>query len=163
VGSESAKVNNVNVQNSVKKQGTLSLKLHEYAGLLAGSTVLVAEDNLINQQVVCEFLKLSDINVGVAKTGLEVLALLERHTYDAILMDVNMPEMGGLEATTEIRSKEIYANLPIIALTAGVTSEEQQKCLDIGMNYFIRKPVNPEELIRVLCQAIHPNSSEFNG
>ncbi len=161
VGSESAKVNNATVQHSVKKQGTLSLKLHEYAGLLAGSTVLVAEDNLINQQVVCEFLKLTKINVDVAQTGLEVLALLEQHTYDAILMDVNMPEMGGLEATTKIRSKEIYANLPIIALTAGVTSEEQQKCLDIGMNYFIRKPVNPEELIRVLCQAIHPNSTEI--
>ena len=71
--------------------------------------------------------------------------------------------MGGLEATTKIRSKEIYANLPIIALTAGVTREEQQKCLDVGMNQFISKPVNPEELIRVLCQAIVTNSTEFNG
>ena len=161
VASEAQKENNAAQRSLKKQQGNLSLKLHNQAQLLAGSTVLVAEDNLINQQVVYEFLKLSAINVDVAKTGFEVLALLEKHTYDAILMDVNMPEMSGLEATREIRSKEIYANLPIIALTAGVTSEEQQKCLNVGMNYFISKPVNPEELIQVLCHWIHPNSSDL--
>jgi CheY-like chemotaxis protein len=115
---------------------------------------LLAEDNPGNQQVVTGFLDLAGVTVDIANNGIETLRLLGDHHYDAILMDVHMPEMGGVEATEQIRRKEQYAQLPIIALSAGVTSEEREQCLACGMNDFVAKPVNPDELIRVLLQWI---------
>ncbi len=128
----------------------LTVRLREYAQTISGTRILVAEDNIINQLVVKEFLKLSGITVDIANNGIEVLQWLEKNTYHAILMDVHMPEMGGIEATNMIRQQEKYAHLPIIALTAGVTTEEREHCLAGGMNDFVTKPINPEELIGVL-------------
>jgi CheY-like chemotaxis protein/nitrogen-specific signal transduction histidine kinase/HPt (histidine-containing phosphotransfer) domain-containing protein len=137
-----------------RKAGTLSADLRQRGEALSGRHILVAEDSVINQQVVKEFLKLSGVNVDIANNGKEALSRLEQKNYDAILMDIHMPEMGGVEATENIRRQAKYANLPIIALTAGVTQEERANCRDCGMNDFVAKPINPEELISVLCHWI---------
>lgn len=123
---------------------------------LAGTKVLVAEDNLINQQVICEFLQLSGITVELAGNGKEALELLELGKFDAVLMDIQMPILDGIEATRLIRKRAEFTTLPIIALTAGVTKEEQEKCIAIGMNDFIAKPINPEKLMSTLLHWITP-------
>ena len=108
---------------------------------------------MINQQVVKEFLKLSGMDVAIANNGQEALDLLGKQEFDAILMDVHMPVMDGLEATRQIRSS-LGLQLPIIALTAGVTQEEQDICLGTGMNDFVATPVHPEALILALARWI---------
>jgi CheY-like chemotaxis protein/HPt (histidine-containing phosphotransfer) domain-containing protein len=137
------------------RAGKLSEKLRERGELLRGCRILVAEDNRINQMVVKEFLQLSHVTVDIANNGIEALKLLEQETYAAILMDAHMPEMGGIEATAIIRAQEKYAVLPIIALTAGVTEEERERCKASGMNDFVAKPINPEALISVLSHWVN--------
>jgi PAS domain S-box-containing protein len=146
---------------SENRAGKLSEKLLERGELLGGRRILVAEDNRINQLVVKEFLQLSKVIVDIANNGIEAINMLDRQTYSAILMDVHMPEMGGLEATEKIRQQAKYATLPIIALTAGVTQEERDKCKASGMNDFVTKPVNPEELFSVLCHWIDKSNVPF--
>ena len=124
--------------------------------LLLGKRVLVAEDNLINQQVVGEFLKLSGITVALANNGIEALELLEHDEFDAVLMDMHMPVLDGFEASKLIRSQVRFARLPIIALTAGVTKEEQDRCMATGMNDFIAKPINPQQLLSTLVHWLLP-------
>jgi PAS domain S-box-containing protein len=131
----------------------------DFGRLLAGARVLVAEDNLINQQVVREFLNLSGISVEIANNGKQALALLEHGVFDAVLMDVHMPEMDGFEATQSIRSQSRFAGLPVIALTAGVTQEERERCVTSGMNDFIAKPINPKKLMWTLLQWIKPSNA----
>lgn len=131
--------------------GDLAKDLGERGKVLSGSRILMAEDNRINQRVVEEFLKLSGVNVDIANNGQEAIELLSENSYDAILMDVHMPVLGGVEATERIRGNAKYSKLPIIALTAGVTQEEKNKCHASGMNDFVGKPVDPQELITVLC------------
>jgi CheY-like chemotaxis protein len=80
------------------------------------------------------------------------LELLKLNSYDAILMDVHMPEMDGLQATQAIREQSKYVDLPIIALTAGITIEEKEKCLSAGMNNLVEKPINPEVLLQTLSR-----------
>ena len=144
------------VSSSSPKRPHSCLIVSDKKQLLVGARVLVAEDNPINQQVVCEFLKLSGIIVKLAGNGKEALELLAQGEFDAILMDVHMPVLDGLEATQLIRSQLRYTDLPIIALTAGVTKEERDKCRAIGMNAFIAKPINPEKLISTLVHWIKP-------
>ena len=132
--------------------GSLGEIMRERGQTLAGAHILVVEDNRINQQVVKELLQLSGLVVSIANNGKEALLLLEKNSYDAVLMDVHMPEMGGEEATVHIRRDSRFNDLPVIALSAGVTKEERDKCLDCGMNDFAVKPIVPEELIDVLCR-----------
>jgi PAS domain S-box-containing protein len=139
-----------------RKSGS-AISIHEDFGkLLAGTRILAAEDNPINQQVVREFLNLSGIIVEVANNGKEAMALLEQRVFDAVLMDIHMPEMDGFEATKLIRSQARFAQLPVIALTAGVTKEERERCAASGMNDFIAKPINPKKLMWTLAQWIKP-------
>lgn len=135
-----------------RKAGALGNDLREQGQPLHGMRVLVVEDNLINQQVAKEFLKLSGMSVDVANNGVEALEHIRDNVYDAVLMDVHMPEMGGIEATEHIRKQPRFANLPIIALTAGVTEEEKASCLSCGMNDFVAKPIQPKALIETLIR-----------
>jgi signal transduction histidine kinase/HPt (histidine-containing phosphotransfer) domain-containing protein/ActR/RegA family two-component response regulator len=141
--------------------GELAKDLRGSGKMLKNARVLVVEDSRINQQVVKEFLQLSGVIVDIANNGKEALQLLEENIYDAVLMDVHMPEMGGVEATEEIRRQQKFSDLPVIALTAGVTKEERDNCFRCGMNDFLTKPINPEELIGVLCKWID-QSQEIN-
>jgi PAS domain S-box-containing protein len=129
----------------------------DFGKLLAGTRVLVAEDNVINQQVIREFLNLAGITVEIANNGKEaMMALLDNGVFDAVLMDMHMPEMDGFEATKRIRSQARFAELPVIALTAGVTKEERERCMASGANDFIAKPINPRKLMWTLVQWIKP-------
>lgn len=144
-----------------RKAGDLGKTLREQGGLLAGVRILVAEDNPVNQQVVREFLQLSGVVVEIAGNGREALDKLEKQTYGAVLMDVNMPVMGGVEATRILRTR--FPALPVIALTAGVTQQERDNCLACGMNDFVTKPINPQELISVLCSWVRPGTAAVNS
>lgn len=115
--------------------------------------ILLAEDNLVNQKVAIGILAKYGYRADVAADGVEVLAALDRQSYDLILMDVNMPTMDGLTATRLIRSSLPQPKQPyIIALTANGMREDQARCLSVGMNSYISKPIQVEELIAALEQ-----------
>ena len=117
---------------------------------MRGSKILLVEDNEVNQQFAKEILRLGGFEVGIAANGKEALAKLEKEVYNAVLMDVQMPVMGGLEAARLIRSDARFANLPIIAMTANVMKGAKEECLAAGMNDYVSKPIDSEGLFRVL-------------
>jgi signal transduction histidine kinase/CheY-like chemotaxis protein/HPt (histidine-containing phosphotransfer) domain-containing protein len=121
--------------------------------------ILLAEDNAINQQLALSFLERLGYRADVAANGLEVLMSLRRQPYDVVLMDVQMPEMDGLEATRRIRQDFAAEAQPrIIAMTANVMKEDRETCLAAGMEDYISKPVQVGELVAALskCQPRRP-------
>ncbi|MDJ0838425.1 MAG: response regulator [Acidobacteriota bacterium] len=115
------------------------------------SHVLLAEDNLINQKVAVKMLSKLGCRVTVAGDGQEALDLLPQGPFDLILMDCQMPELDGYETTVHIRrDREHWGDIPIIAMTANVIEGDKERCMAIGMDDYIRKPVSPETLREVL-------------
>ncbi|MGL5510445.1 MAG: response regulator, partial [Microcoleaceae cyanobacterium] len=116
--------------------------------------ILLAEDNLINQKVAVQFLGKMGYRADVAANGFEVLDALERHPYDVVLMDVQMPQMDGLEATRRICRHYQEKRPYIIAMTANAMQGDREKCLEAGMDDYITKPIRRDELIKALnnCQ-----------
>ncbi len=112
--------------------------------------ILLAEDNASSQKVALHMLKRQGYGADVAANGIEVIQALERQAYDLVLMDVRMPEMDGLEATRIIRQRWPDSSPNIIAITAHALEDDKKRCLDAGMDDYICKPVNAEELARVL-------------
>jgi two-component system, sensor histidine kinase and response regulator len=116
--------------------------------------ILLAEDNLVNQKVAMTMLAKMGHRVTLASTGLEAVAQWRESDFDLILMDVQMPEMSGLQATTRIREDEaIGVHVPIVAMTASAMSEDRDRCLAAGMDDFISKPVSYlviEQMIAVM-------------
>ncbi len=112
--------------------------------------VLVAEDNQINQKLIIRILNKLGYAPQLAETGREVLRLLEKEAIDVILMDVQMPEMGGLEATEIIRKNVLLKQPVIIAMTANAISEDKQVCLQAGMDGYLSKPLDIKVLIETL-------------
>lgn len=113
--------------------------------------ILVAEDNVVNQKVALLTLQRLGYDVHVVANGLEALRALEREPFDLILMDCQMPEMDGFEATTEIRRREgPTRHHPIIAMTASAMQGDRERCFVVGMDDYIAKPVQPEALDRIL-------------
>jgi signal transduction histidine kinase/ActR/RegA family two-component response regulator len=114
--------------------------------------ILLAEDNVVNQLVATRILEKHGHSVVKASNGEEVLARLSRETFDAILMDVQMPVMDGLMATQKIREREAAtsSHLPIIALTARAMQEDESICLDAGMDAYLSKPLQSDDLLRML-------------
>ena len=137
-------------------------KIKDNYAIFTEARVLLAEDNLINQQVASEFLSNLGISVTTALNGREVLALLEKDTFDAVLMDVHMPEMDGLEATRELRKNKNLATLPVIALTASVMADEREQAFTCGMNDFLEKPLDPEKLFATLKKYLQLQTIENN-
>lgn len=117
---------------------------------LSGMRVLLAEDNPVNQLVAVEILKRLGCEVVLASNGREAVEALESHEIDVVLMDVQMPEVDGLEATRTIRAKETDRRIPIIAQTAHAFAEDKIRCFDAGMDEHIAKPIRRSELLRVL-------------
>jgi CheY-like chemotaxis protein len=105
--------------------------------------ILLAEDNLVNQRVAMTMLGKMGHRITLATNGREALEQWRQSDFDLILMDVQMPEMTGLQATTQIRREEaVDAHVPIVAMTASAMSEERDRCLAAGMDDFISKPVS---------------------
>jgi signal transduction histidine kinase/CheY-like chemotaxis protein len=122
-----------------------------------GLRVLVAEDNLVNQRVVCAMLEKMGIAVELAHDGQEAVAKVAAERYDAVLMDCQMPVMDGFEATRRIRQLEsARGRVPVIALTANQFDEVRDECFAAGMDAHLRKPVLREDLIRVLSAYARP-------
>jgi signal transduction histidine kinase/ligand-binding sensor domain-containing protein/CheY-like chemotaxis protein len=117
-----------------------------------GLHILLAEDNLVNQQLARRLLERRGHSVTIANTGREALECLERASFDLILMDVQMPDMDGLEATVEIRQKErgTGAHIPIVALTARTMQEDRDRCIAAGMDAFVTKPIKAVEFLQVV-------------
>jgi PAS domain S-box-containing protein len=114
--------------------------------------VLVAEDNRINQKVVAGMLERHGHRVTLAGNGAAALAALECEPFDLVLMDVQMPEMDGFEATTALRRRETGTGrrLPVVAMTAHAMKGDRERCLAAGMDDYVSKPVHPSQLLRVL-------------
>jgi signal transduction histidine kinase/ActR/RegA family two-component response regulator len=111
--------------------------------------ILLAEDNPINRQLAVMILDKMGYVAGLAENGKEVLDQLQKEPFDLIFMDIQMPEMDGLEATRHIRSRSVHQPV-IIAMTANTTRKDRDDCLTEGMNDFLSKPVHLDELIRML-------------
>lgn len=120
-------------------------------------SVLLAEDNKINQKVIQVMLNKNNIHSTLAENGEEVLRKLAASRYDLILMDVRMPVLDGLETTKIIRSPDSgidQKQIPIIALTALAMPEDAAICLKAGMNRYLSKPVIPEKLIKAIAEVL---------
>jgi two-component system, sensor histidine kinase and response regulator len=153
------------LKNNLSEQRTVQEKLPSNFSVLYPMDILVAEDNLINQQVILHVLDKLGYEPEIAENGKEVLVKINLRFYDVILMDMQMPEMDGMEATKIIRETE--ANQPvIIALTANTMQGDQQVCLDAGMDDYVSKPIKLEELIEKLKKWSRPgigNSTAIAG
>ena len=125
---------------------------------IGGARVLVVEDNEINQQVAQEILEGFGLKVEIAANGKEAVDILQRRgdQFEAVLMDLQMPQMDGHEATRVIRSTLNRSSLPIIAMTAHALESERENCLKSGMNDYVSKPVDPDRLLAVLARWIKP-------
>ena len=123
---------------------------------LAGADILVVEDNELNQEVMRDRLELAGMRVRLAVNGEEALRAVAEALPDAVLMDCQMPVMDGFEATRRLRAQACSRHLPIIALTAGAMAEDREQSLAAGMNGFLTKPLNFDELYAMLLQWVGP-------
>jgi two-component system, sensor histidine kinase and response regulator len=131
--------------------------------------ILLAEDNAINQKVAVKTLEKLGYRADVVANGLEAIAALKKQKYDIVLMDVQMPEMDGMQATRSIRDPRtgvLDAKVPIVALTAHAMENDRHRCLESGMDDYLAKPIKPGELSRVLSrwtQTGKPQADESGG
>lgn len=125
-----------------------------------GARVLVVEDNEINQQVAQELLEQARLVVDVAQHGQRALEMLNEREYDCVLMDIQMPVMDGYTATSKIREDRRFDKLPVLAMTANATVEDQERSLEVGMNAHLNKPIDPKELYSALLTWIPPGDRQ---
>jgi CheY-like chemotaxis protein len=118
--------------------------------------ILLAEDNLVNQKVACKLLERRGHDVTVVNNGAEALSALEQRAFDLILMDVQMPEMDGLEATRQIRGRERSTGIhvPILAMTAHAMKGDKERCLAAGMDGYISKPIHVQSLMQTIYSLV---------
>jgi len=127
--------------------------------------ILLAEDNEINREIALELLGILGFTTDVAVNGREAVEAALNKDYDLILMDIQMPEMDGYEATRNIRAsgKPEAQTLPIIAMTANAMETDKEKSLDAGMNDHITKPIDPELLYKTLRRWLHADGAADGG
>lgn len=126
---------------------------------LKGFTVLVVEDNELNQMVAKGLLEYNGASVIIANHGKEALEILHQETVDCVLMDIQMPVMDGMETTRIIRADAQWADLLIIAVTANADHHYKDLCQSVGMNDFLTKPINPELLVNTLLKWLAPKQN----
>lgn len=135
--------------------------------LLNGSVLLV-EDNSVNQLVAKEILSSFGLKVEIAVNGLDAVHKITQNTdstsaFDIVLMDIQMPEMNGIQATQEIRKNPLFKDLPIVAMTAHAMVGDKEKSLNAGMNEHITKPIDPDELYKTLKRWLQPSNSHTSN
>ncbi len=145
--------------NQKHRLDAATIKTHNFTG----RHLLLVEDNEINREFAVELLRSLDITLDEAVNGEEAVAMVQRHHYDGVLMDIQMPVMDGLEAARRIRAlarqtgDERFASLPIIAMTAMAMAEDAEKCLQAGMNDFVTKPIAPARFVATLANWLQVN------
>jgi signal transduction histidine kinase/DNA-binding response OmpR family regulator/HPt (histidine-containing phosphotransfer) domain-containing protein len=140
-------------RTSLRKSARVKEDKKKMLAKIRGAKLLVVEDNELNQEIVTELLSGNNFTISVANNGLEAIAAVEREEFDLIFMDIQMPEMDGLEATTTIREKG-YTQVPIIAMTAHAMTGDRDKSLGAGMNDHVTKPLDPNKVYETLVQWI---------
>jgi two-component system sensor histidine kinase/response regulator len=130
--------------------------------LISNLRILLAEDNFVNQRLVQRILEKEGYQVVVVGNGREVLEALQKQAFDLVLMDVQMPEMDGLEATGAIRENEILtgSHIPIVALTAHALKSDLEKCLAAGMDAYLSKPISAAALLEIVENYVKPARQE---
>jgi two-component system sensor histidine kinase/response regulator len=118
------------------------------------------EDNEFNQQIASELLTDAGFKVDIAENGQKSIEMLDKRSYDIVLMDMQMPVMDGTTATRELRKDERFKDLPILAMTANVMEADIEKCRDAGMWDHIGKPIDPDELFGKLLKWVKPRNDE---
>jgi len=147
--------------SSIKKVKERDAEQDPY--ILNGKEILLVEDNKLNQMVAEKFLKSMGISVEIAGNGLEAVRSLKEKNFDAVLMDIQMPEMDGYETTRYIRQNmnDHKQNIPILAMTAHALIGEEKKCFDAGMDDYITKPLRKEMLERILTKLFYKNETGY--
>jgi CheY-like chemotaxis protein len=140
-----------------QKQAAPLVTRHTLREAKARGRVLLAEDNHVNQVLAVRLLEKRGFEVTVAENGHAALAALERGSFDLVLMDVQMPDMDGFQATAAIRAQEQSGgpHLPIIALTAHAMKGDEERCLAGGMDAYVSKPINSTELFQKIDELLH--------
>lgn len=141
------------VQSKGKKH-LVELKLRR------GAEILLTEDNEINQQVASELLLGQNLKVDIAENGQIAVDMVRKKNYDLVLMDLQMPVMDGYSATTEIRKFVSKEKLPIVAMTADAMSGIREKCMEVGMQDYVTKPIDPDQLFGTIVEWIPVNISK---
>ena len=137
-------------QNAASAQIQNSVKVYQYKSL----HILLAEDDLINQKLAITVLEKSGFKVTLANNGLEVLDHMNKGTFDLIFMDVQMPELDGYETTLKIREieKENGTHIPIVAMTAHAMKMHRDRCMEVGMDDYVSKPIKTDEVFKVMAK-----------
>ncbi|MGL1894274.1 MAG: transporter substrate-binding domain-containing protein [Spirochaetaceae bacterium] len=146
------------ISNNEKKSNTVST---DFLNSIRGASILLAEDNEINQQVAVELLESEGLFVDVADNGKIAFEKIEINSYDLVFMDLQMPVMDGFEATRKIREKYTDKELSIVAMTADAMTGIEEKVKDAGMNAYITKPIDLEQLWNCLSQWIKPGERKL--
>eukprot|EP01132_Coremiostelium_polycephalum_P011097 gene11097-13573_t len=147
-----------------KQEGVAALKQYRPIKPLMASEIsaeiLLAEDNIVNQRLAVRLLERFGHKVTLAENGLQAVAACEMKEFDLILMDVQMPHMGGFEATSTIRKREseLGKHTPIIAMTAHALARDKEKCLEAGMDDYLSKPINPDQLKSLIDKFLTSNT-----
>ncbi len=142
-----------------ENQGGNGTREKEAGANLSGMRVLLVEDNEINRQVAEELLQMAGVIVSLASHGADAIARLDRETFDAVLMDCQMPVMDGYTATRALRKDPRHAGLPIVAMTANALVGDREKCLAAGMNDYVTKPIDPRQLFQALAPWVPTNGT----
>jgi CheY-like chemotaxis protein len=132
----------------------------EYVAHLKGASILLVEDNEVNQIVASGILRKAGFSVKMADNGLEAVRMVQKEPFDLVLMDIQMPEMDGLEATRRIRALGGYETLPIVAMTAHAMTGDRELSLQSGMNDHVNKPIDVQELFKTIGKWLPPKPGE---
>ena len=131
----------------------------EDLAIIKGASILLVEDNELNQEVANGLLLDAGFLIDIAEDGEQAIRMVNDKAYDAVLMDMQMPVMDGIAATIELRKQPRLANLPIIAMTANAMEQDRKRCDEAGMNDFVAKPIDPDQLFSILLRWIKPRQT----
>ncbi len=148
-------------QDEGARSGTHAVpNITEWLSTIRGASILLVEDNEFNQEVAVGLLADGGFAVDIADNGQSAVDMVSQRAYDIVLMDMHMPVMDGVTATIAIRKNALFKNLPIVAMTANAMQQDKDLCAQAGMNDYLPKPIDPNELFRTLLKWIKPRPAQ---